>query len=198
MRTPQPLSTCIRVECQGCAVRESVRCHFRLGDLARFLAIALPGLLMGALAVRLYDVRLLVAWVVVGAAFFALVEVRVLCSHCPHYAQPGRFLACWANYGSPKLWRYRPGALSVVEKLVLFSGFGVIWGVPAALAYLGGRLALVALIVLATAGAYAGLRRCFCARCMNFACPLNRVGAPIRKEFLKLNPSVAAERVSLA
>ena len=27
-------------------------------------------------------------------------------------------LKCWANYGSPKLWKYRPGPMSLAEKTV--------------------------------------------------------------------------------
>jgi hypothetical protein len=53
---------------------------------------------------------------------FGLLEIRVMCSHCPHYAEAGRLLKCWANYGSPKLWAYRPGPMCRMETLHLEHG----------------------------------------------------------------------------
>ena len=47
--------------------------------------------------------------------FFGFIETRVLCSHCPHYAEEGASLRCWANYGSPKLFKYRPGPMSTTS-----------------------------------------------------------------------------------
>jgi hypothetical protein len=158
------------------------------------MAIALPGLLLGALAIRMYQRQWLIPWVVACAAFFGLVEIRVLCSHCPHYAQPGRVLRCWADYGSPKLWRYRPGPLSRVERLVLLSGFAAIWGFPLGTALVGRDFVLVGAMVVAIAGFYAALRRRFCSRCMNFACPLNVVPQQARDDFLAVNPSVSQGR----
>ena len=194
MRTLPPLATCVRDRCLDCPVREVVHCHFRIWDFLRFMAIALPGLLLGALAIRMYQRQWLVPWVVACAAFFGLVEIRVLCSHCPHYAQPGRVLRCWADYGSPKLWRYRPGPLSRVERLVLLSGFAAIWGFPLGTALVGRDFVLVGAMVVAIAGFYAALRRRFCSRCMNFACPLNVVPQQARDDFLAVNPSVSQGR----
>lgn len=184
-----PTATCVREDCLACPIQGAVHCHFRLSDLARFLAIALPSLLLAAAAVRMYDARLLGLWAVGSGAFFGLVEIRVLCSHCPHYAEPGRVLRCWANRYSPKLWRYRPGPLSRTERLVFFSGIAVIWGFPLALGVLGGESVLVAGIVVSSVGFYAALRRRFCSQCMNFACPLNIVPQAVQIQFRLLNPS---------
>lgn len=188
-REPSPLETCRAERCRDCSIRDAVHCHFGIGDLARFLGIAAPGIAVGALAIRTLNSEMLVPWALACAAFFGLVEIRVLCSHCPHYAQPGGFLRCWANYGSPKLWRYRPGPLSQAEKWVLLSGFGILWGYPLILTLFEEKWFLATALGVTTGGFYLVLRHRFCSRCMNFACPLNRVPATVRHEFVRLNPS---------
>jgi len=191
MRSELPLATCVRDQCSGCPVRETVHCHFRIGDFVRFMAIALPGLLLGALAIRIHQPQWLIPWVVACVVFFGLVEIRVLCSHCPHYAQAGRFLRCWANCGSPKLWTYRPRPLSTGERLVLLSGVAVIWGFPLGIALAAGGFVLSAAMAVVDAGFYAALRRRFCSRCMNFACPLNIVPLSVREDFFVVNPPLS-------
>ncbi len=34
----------------------------------------------------------------------------------------------WANYGMPKLWKYRPGPMTFWEKVIFCTGFGLVWG----------------------------------------------------------------------
>jgi hypothetical protein len=53
------------------------------------------------------------------------------------------------------------------------------------------RLLLLAVYGLTVAGFFIALRRLLCSHCMNFACPLNKVGVDIRRAFLKLNPEIA-------
>ena len=107
----RPIATCAEETCDGCPVRGEIRCHFTPRDLLGFLAISLPGLVLGGVGVWLLDPLWIAPWIAWCAAYFGLVEIRVMCSHCPHYAEPGRTLSCWANHGSPRLWRYRPGPI---------------------------------------------------------------------------------------
>lgn len=85
-------------------------------------------------------------------AFFGFIEIRVMCSHCPHYAESPTSLKCWANYGSPKLWQYRPGPMSLVEKAVFFIGFAIVWGYPALLLMTGKQLFLLLVYSMTTTG----------------------------------------------
>lgn len=63
-------------------------------------------------------------WIIFTFSYFGLIEIRVMCSHCPHYAEPEiKSLKCWTNYGSPKLWKYRPGPMSIIEKTIFIAGF---------------------------------------------------------------------------
>ena len=123
--------------------------------------------------------------------FFGFLEIRVMCSHCPHYAEPGYSLKCWANYGSPKLWRYRPGPMILIEKTIFFGGFIVVWGYPLLFLLAGSQWFLLIVYVLSTTGFFMTLRKYFCSQCINFACPLNTVGETARRGFFDRNPEIA-------
>ena len=114
-----------------------------------------------------------------------------MCAHCPHYAEPGPVLRCWANHGSPKLWKYRPGPMSRAEKVIFLGGFVLIWGYPLLFLMWGMAWFLLLVYVMTTAGFFMTLKLFFCTQCMNFACPLNGVDKATRQAFFKQNPEVA-------
>ena len=72
-------------------------------------------------------------------------NTRVMCSHCPHYAEPGRTLRCSANYGAAKLWRYRPGQCLSSESFLFLGGLITIFVYPSASMLLGGQWFLLLL-----------------------------------------------------
>jgi hypothetical protein len=51
---------------------------------------------------------------------------------------------------------------------------------------------LLVLFALTTAGGFLAMQRTMCSQCMNFACPLNRVGPATREKFWARNPHIAA------
>ena len=116
----KPIITCTASVCTDCPVKDSVHCHFRPKELVHFLLIALPGFLIGGAGVLTSRAWPLAVWVAIIVGFFGFLEIRVMCSHCPHYAELGTSLKCWANYGSPKLWKYRPGPMAIAEKIIFF------------------------------------------------------------------------------
>jgi hypothetical protein len=187
----KPLATCTAQSCAGCPVSRTLRCHFGATDLARFLAAALPSFILGGIGIGRVNIPALVSWVVIIGVFFELVEIRVLCAHCPHYAEATGTLRCWANYGAPKLWRYRPGPLSSLEKAILGGGFLVIWGYPLAFLLVGKQWFLLVAYTLTSMGFFFFLKQALCSRCMNFACPLNSAGETARSAFFTLNPQAA-------
>jgi hypothetical protein len=188
----KPLSTCSSESCQGCPAQSRLQCHFGGRDIVRFLLIALPPFLLGGVGIAQVNGWLILPWIAVILAFFLLVEIRVMCSHCPHYAESGtRALQCWANYGAPKFWTYRPGPMSPAEKVVFSGGLSAVAAYPAAFLLAGSQWLLLALFAATVAGMGALMARTMCSRCMNFACPLNRVDRPVRELFFARNPVVA-------
>ncbi|MBN2118757.1 MAG: hypothetical protein JW730_19465 [Anaerolineales bacterium] len=188
----RPLSTCSSTDCQDCPVRDHLQCHFCGKDLVQFLFIALPPFIVGGMGIVHLNGWYLVPWFVLCLSYFGFVEIRVMCSHCPHYAEPGtKSLQCWANYGSPKLWKYRPGPMSAGEKRVFFVGLVLIAGYPLAFLVLGMQWLLLALFLVLVVVMGAAMHTLMCKHCMNFACPLNNVDQKIRADFFKRNPVVA-------
>lgn len=187
----KPINTCVSERCNGCAVRKTLHCHFRPTDLVHFLAIALPAFLLGGAGVYHVSGSLLVLWLVMIVGFFGFLEIRVMCSHCPHYAEPDNTLKCWANYGSPKIWNYRPGPMSFMEKFLFFGGFAIIWGYPLIFLLIGMQWFLLIVYVISAVGFFMTLKIFLCSQCINFACPLNGVIDSVKQEFFKQNPEVA-------
>jgi hypothetical protein len=115
----EPLITCAFANCQTCVLKSQLHCHFNLWGLLRFLGVAFPPFILAGMGIMHFNAWLLIPWVAFALSYFGLIEIMVMCSHCPHYAQPEiKSLKCWANYGSPKLWRYNPGPMSSSEKFI--------------------------------------------------------------------------------
>jgi hypothetical protein len=123
--------------------------------------------------------------------YFGFIEIRVMCSHCPHYAEPGSSLKCWANYGSPKIWKYRPGPMTLIEKIVFLGGFIVVWGYPLFFLIPGHQWFLLIVYVLTVAAFFMTLKTFLCSQCINFSCPMNTVQDEVRRLFFERNPEVA-------
>lgn len=186
-----PIATCTSETCDNCAVRETLHCHFILKDLIHFLLIASPSLLLGGYGIYHASGWWLLPWLVIVFGYFGLVEIRVMCSHCPHYAEQGKSLKCWANYGSPKLWKYRPGPMSFWEKVIFFIGLALIWGYPLFFLIYDFQWLLLIVYLVTAASFFLTLRMFLCSQCMNFACPLNTVPIDVRQDFLERNPRIA-------
>ena len=187
----KPTATCDAPECKDCPVEGALHCHFRPIELAHFLILCAPAFIIGGAGVLDYGVWVFVIWIAILVGYFGFLEIRVMCSHCPHYAEAGKSLQCWANHGSPKLWKYRPGPMSGMEKVGFFSGMLLVWGYPPPFLVLNGSWLMLVLYALTTTGFFMTLKMFLCSQCINFACPLNSVDQARRDLFFQRNPSVA-------
>jgi hypothetical protein len=95
------------------------------------------------------------------------------------------------KYGSPKLWKYRPGPMTFMETFLFLAGFVVIWGYPLVFLVMGKQWFLLIVYAISTAGFFMTLKLFFCSQCMNLACPLNSVNQDTRQGFLRRNSEVA-------
>lgn len=183
----KPLNTCNEKTCNNCDVKVLVNCHFNMKLLIRFFGIAVPCFIIAGIGICLFNYLYIIPWVTVILLYFGFVEIRVMCSHCPHYAETEiKTLKCWANYGSPKIWRYRPGPMSLPEKIVFFSGI-VIFLYPIIIMYISKQFIILSVFVLyIIIGGYL-MYNYMCKKCMNFACPFNSVSQEAREKFLKHN-----------
>ena len=187
----KPLTTCTSKNCQDCSASRLVHCHFRGRELFHFLLNALPPCVLGGTGIVHLGWIWLLPWSAIALGYFGLLEIRVMCSHCPHYAEPGNSLKCWANYGSPKLWKYRPGPMSRMETIWFYAGLIAVLGYPLLFLLLGRQWFLLLMFVLTTTAAGTTLKMFLCTQCMNFACPLNETSMEAQQAFFAQNPSVA-------
>ena len=180
-------------ECEGCSIQHRLNCRFDPGDLLSFFMLILPfGVTMVVGVMRAGYGGSLFLWLLYMLLFFFVWEARVLCSHCPYWAEEGRVLHCPANYGVIKMWPYRPEPMSRLER-VQFAMGGLLWmAFPFVFLLIGGEY-LLAGIGLATivSGAY-GLWKHTCGRCINFSCPMNHVPRDVVDTYLARNPTMRA------
>jgi hypothetical protein len=187
----QPLYTCIEKSCEDCEVKQDLNCHFNIKQLSKFLMVAFPVFIIAGIGIYSFKPLLLLPWVLFFISYFGFIEIRVMCSHCPHYAEPEtEILKCWANYGSPKLWKYRPGPMSKGERIIFFSGLILIFIYPYPFLLLSKNIIILILYSIAALTGLLLLHKFLCVQCINFACPFNRVNDKIRRKFFKHNPEI--------
>ena len=188
----KPLVTCTSTNCQECVLNNQLQCHFNIRSLLRFLVVAFPPFILAGIGIARVNAWLLLPWIALAFSYFGFIEIRVMCSHCPHYAEPEtKSLKCWANYGSPKLWKFNPGPMSLHEKVIFFIGLGLIAGYPMVILLMGKAWLLLPLFIVSIIGMGALMSKTMCNHCMNFACPFNRVKINVRDTFFHLNPTIA-------
>lgn len=188
----KPLSTCEGKSCKDCNVGEELNCHFTLKQLIHFLLMAFAAFVPGGISIFNYHWVFLLIWIGMIVSYFLFIEIRVMCSHCPHYGEPSiKSLKCWANYGAPKLWKYRPGPMSKVERAVFLIGMAAVFIYPIFFIIAIKAWDYLVIYVLVVSAFFATLRMFLCSQCMNFACPFNTVPDETRFKFFAKNPLVA-------
>ncbi len=148
----KPIVTCGSSSCDHCPLDNVIHCHFKFKDLIHFFLIAFPPFLLGGAGIYHVSGLLLIPWLFFVFAFFGFIEIRVMCSHCPYYAESEKSLKCWANYGALKLWKYRPGPMTITDKIIFFGGFVVVWGYPVIFLVFGLQLLLLIVYLITTTG----------------------------------------------
>ncbi len=176
--------------CQDCAIAGTLKCRMRWRDLFNFFAATFPVMLIGAVGLIQSGYGwYLLAWFAYMLFFFFVWEARILCSHCPFWAEEnGRTLHCLANYGVIKIWRYHPEPMSRSEKIQFLVGATILMLFPLPFMFLGGQLIWALLLAASLAGAVWYVRKTTCTRCVNFSCPSNRVPKAVVDAYLMRNP----------
>ena len=174
--------------CSDCDLDNKLGCRHDPGETRYFILNQIPSLVIATFGF-IFVALITGAWwpyILFAVACIALwglgVETRVLCSHCPYWAEDSRTLHCWALPGSPKLWRYRPGPMNAVEKTILMLFFAFISIFPLAVEAYGiwflavnfsefglytllGMIGITIATILAGFQFYIVLSRHFCSNC---------------------------------
>jgi len=167
--------------CIDCELRQRLMCRYDQRDTLHFAVIFLPFLISSIAGVLKAGFRYaLFGWLVYMLVFFFVWEARVICRHCPFWAQEGRILRCHANYGVIKLWKYHPSQISRSEKAQFITGGLILIVFPMVWMAVGGEFLVLTVTCILAAGWILLLRRGHCSRCVNFSCPLNTVSLRLR------------------
>ncbi len=176
-------------ECKDCSIKGELICHFHkkylISFFGLFLIFAVPAFIGVILAGYGW---FLLGWVGFWLFFFEVWEIRILCSHCPYYAEDGKTLHCIANYGSFKLWKFHPEPMNLSEKIQLMIGFTILIGYPLIFIILGGQFIILIISIITIFIFFSFLIKKRCGNCPNFSCPFNRVKKEVIDTFLKKNP----------
>ncbi|MGD2247817.1 MAG: hypothetical protein PVF58_05375 [Candidatus Methanofastidiosia archaeon] len=130
-------------------------------------------------------------WMVYAGFFFTIWESRIICNHCPYYANDAEnVLHCPIDKGKPKTYYYDPGPLSTSEKYQFMVGAIILIGYFQPFLILGGQLLYMGLSIGGVCVWVLVCQKKVCTDCINFACPLNRVPKIVRDQFLNRNPVI--------
>ncbi len=176
-------------ECNDCSIQNKVICHFHIKYLLSFVGLFSVFVITVFIGVIMSGYGwFLIGWIGFWIFFFEFWEIRILCRHCPYYAEEGRTLHCIANYSSLKIWKYHPEPMNKSEKIQLMIGFIILVGYPLIFLILGSQFIILIISIIEIFVFFSFLLIKRCAKCMNFSCPFNRVEKECVDIFLKNNP----------
>jgi hypothetical protein len=177
--------------CNECDISGKIMCRFDRKDMLIFFMIMFPFFVttIAGTIIAGYGWYLLL-WLAYAIFFFFVWEARVLCSHCPNWAEPGKTLHCHANYGVIKIWKYRPGPMSKSDKIQFVIGAAIAIGFPFVLMITGHEYMFTLIGLSTVASGLFFLRKTACSRCINFSCPSNAVPKQYIDAYLKRNPQI--------
>ncbi len=192
-----PFNICIwksKEECGDCKLKYDIHCEIHKKDTLMFgvstfmfFIPSLAGMYFGGMG--WWILAYFAYWIV----FFELWENRILCSHCPFYAEDGgqgHTLHCYANYGLYKTWPYNPSPMSRSDKIQFIIALGIFIGFPLPFLIVSQQFIFLLLTFIGIGTWLVVLRFKICPRCLNFSCPLNQVPKRTVDEFLKRNPAM--------
>ncbi len=180
-----------------------VNCKWNRKLLANYLAIMFPYMITSLISmtlIRLWTGKLAftLTYGIFLIIFFVFIRTKVLCSHCPYYKDK-RFLD-----PLPKIWKYNPKPMSRIEVIITSIGMIFFLIFPAislayGLWYILEKQEEILIWQITIFGIFMGLTiifalfyilklsNSFCTRCINFACPMNRVPKDIVSKYLEVD-----------
>ncbi|MBD3197586.1 MAG: hypothetical protein GF317_21205 [Candidatus Lokiarchaeota archaeon] len=184
-------------QCGNCQLHEDVFCRPKGKYLFYFASPLIIGYIPTIILTLLSPISLtfkliyFISWAAYALFFFNIWETRILCNHCPYFANESqKVLHCVIDKGKYKAGTYDPGPLSTSEKIqfavggILLMTFPIPFLIFAQL-YLALIIYIIALILWLIS-----VQTLVCTDCINLACPLNRVPENIRNEFINRNPII--------
>jgi hypothetical protein len=187
-----------KTECDDCKLNEDIFCRpqskYRIFFAAPMFIAFLP-LIVEILFYSDFELFLKLfffgSWIAYAFFFLNVWESRMLCNHCPYYANDAqKKLHCPIDKGKLKTGKYDPGPSSLSEKIQFITGTIIFVGYPVPILVVGRLWFSLLFLVIGVVSWIVILQKKVCTDCVNFACVLNRVPKTIKDAFLKRNPVI--------
>ncbi len=184
-------------ECGDCNLDERLFCHPKIKYMIYFsspLLITITSAIIGMIlsGFELLTIILMFAgWIVYALFFLNIWESRMVCNHCPYYANDSqRVLHCAIDKGKLKTSKYDPGPTSMSEKIQFLVGASILMFYPVPFLIVAGQFVALFFAILGVVSWIIVLQLKVCSDCINFACVLNRAPKSVRDAFFKRNPVI--------
>ena len=176
--------------CKGCSLKNNLNCRFKgFKDTIIFVASFISFIIPAILGMIISGLGLFIlGWLGYAIFFFQFWEIRILCRHCPFWAEDGKTLHCYANYGFYKVWKYQPEPMSIFEQIQFIIGIIILAGFFLPFLIIGAQYLMFLLTLIGIGTFFSVINIRHCPKCLNFSCPLNRVKKEFVDEYLKRNP----------
>jgi hypothetical protein len=183
--------------CEICELKDKLHCQTQKKYSLYFAVSFFSGILPALLGIifsnmnTILKILILSGWVGYSIFFFLIWESKILCSHCPFYAdEDQKTLHCYANMGIIKTAKYCPEPMDTSEKIqfIIAVSILIIFAYPFLL--LSNQIIFFILSVIGMVVWILILQTQICVRCINFSCPLNRVPKEYIDKFLERNPAI--------
>lgn len=137
----------------------------------------------------IFKILIFTVWIIYALFFFNIWESRMLCNHCPYYADDSqKTLHCPINKGMLKTSQYDPAPINISEKIQFLTGALILVGFPIPFLIIDGQIISVILLIGGIILWLVVIQLKVCTDCINFSCIFNRTPEDLRNEFLKKNP----------
>lgn len=213
MNNKNPYSICTwdeQSECDKCEINGMLICKSDKQFRKKFISFHLTFRITVFLGLALVSTMTKNWWIFFVYALgvilnFGILEPRLLCSHCPFYAEKSKFLHCNTLYGLPKLWKYRPEPINKTEKVLQLICGGFVDLYPVVLFLYGifiafktnatpsECLAIISMTVILILLMYilnGIIQGEVCTKCPNFSCVMNKVPKVKRDAYIEQNPII--------
>ena len=181
-------------DCEKCEAQGKLDCKWNKSLLLRFYKGALPAMLFGGIGFIIVGLLVslipLLIYIAFWVFFFGFFEIRVLCSHCPYYAEDSRRLHCFDKWGIPKTFAYTPRPLSRSEQIQFVFGSLILTGYLPMILFVWAQPGYGIITVLGVIIWLLLITTQICPHCVNFMCPLNRVPRTVQDKFYAKNPCI--------
>ena len=157
--------------------KDALKTRYRFSDFLFYTCLLAVPIITAMIAIFHSSVWWLVTFVVLAVVMTALI-LKFYCTRCPHYTREDKSLKCIFFWGLPKFFDKRPGALNLVDKLVVFSASAVLLLFP--LYWLMMKPGLLVVYILSLIGFGVAIYRNECEQCIYFECPMNKVPETIK------------------